>query len=243
MTGALTQRGDLPQSLALALALHLAGLLLAGVIRDPTPPSLVPPRATRVSVHLKAVPQQAPEVTARPHVEMPSAVQLPSPVAAPPAAPPAPEWSRLPLPAARERVTPARSVTPPPPAAVAPARLAAVPSVEPETIGDLLPQTRIGSEAIDGDFDVAPRQRQTIRPVYPRESRERGESGIVVAMAHVTADGRVARVEITRSSGYPALDRAARNALLAARFSPARRGNTAVPARVSVPFEFKLTER
>ena len=50
---------------ALALALHLAGLLLAGMIRDPTPPSLVPPRATRVSVHLKAVPQQAPEVTAR----------------------------------------------------------------------------------------------------------------------------------------------------------------------------------
>jgi protein TonB len=231
LTGALTQRGDLPQSLALALALHLAGLLLAGVIRDPTPPSLVPPRATRVSVHLKAVPQQAPEVTARPHVEMPSAVQLPSPVAAPP------------LPAARERVAPARSVTPPPPAAVAPARLAAVPSVEPETIGDLLPQARIGSEAIDGDFDVAPRQRQTIRPVYPRESRERGESGIVVAMAHVTADGRVARVEITRSSGYPALDRAARNALLAARFSPARRGNTTVPARVRIPFEFKLTER
>ena len=238
MTGALARRGDLPAGLALAVALHLAGLLLLGGISAGTPPALVPPRATRVAVRLKASPTT---VVARPRPAAPAVTARPRPPAALPA-PREPEWSRVvapPLPAAMARVAPVPAAQPPIPSFAA-APLAAVPSVEAASPAERLPEARIDAEALDGDFDVAPRPRQTIRPVYPLEARQRGESGRVVAVVHVTDRGRVARVEIAEGSGHAALDRAARAALLAARFDPARRGAAAVPARVRLTIIFEL---
>ena len=238
MISALARRGDLPAGLVLAVALHLAGLLLLGGFSAGTPPSLVPPRATRVAVRLKASPP--PAVAAQPRPAAPAVTSRPRPPAALPA-PREPDWSRLapPLPAATPRVAPVPVAQPPVPSFVA-AKLAAVPSVEVASPATQLPEARIDAEARDGDFDVAPRPRQTIRPVYPLEARQRGESGRVVAVVHVTDAGRVARVEIAEGSGHAALDRAARAALLAARFDPARRGAAAVPARVRLTIIFQL---
>jgi protein TonB len=95
-------------------------------------------------------------------------------------------------------------------------------------------------ELIDGDIDVAPRPRQAIRPVYPLGARQRGEAGRVVVVIHVSEQGRVEHVDLAQSSGYEALDQAARKALLAARFDPARRGETVVPARVRLTIIFQL---
>ena len=237
MTGALARRGDLPAGLALAVALHLAGLLLLGGISAGTPPALVPPRATRVAVRLKASPTT---VVARPRPAAPAVTARPRPPAALPA-PREPKWSRVapPLLATPAHVAPVPAAQPPIPSFAA-APLAAVPSVEAASPAERLPEARIDAEALDGDFDVAPRPRQTIRPVYPLEARQRGESGRVVAVVHVTDRGRVARVEIAEGSGHAALDRAARAALLAARFDPARRGAAAVPARVRLTIIFEL---
>ena len=239
MTGALTCRGDLPAGLALALALHLAGLLLLGGIQAGTSPSLVPPRARRVAVRLMPSPPPR-AVTAAPRLAQPYVTARPLPPAAPPA-PRAPMPSRVTPPDAPARAAGAPKAAPVPILPTPSRRLAAVPDgPERARPADLLPAVLADTEALDGDVDAAPRPRQTIHPVYPLESRQRGESGNVVAVVHVTDGGRVARVDIARSSGHTALDRAARAALLAARFDPARRGASAVPARVRLTIVFML---
>lgn len=79
-------------------------------------------------------------------------------------------------------------------------------------------------------------------PSYPERSRERGEEGRVVLRVEVGADGRVRDIAILQSSGFPRLDRAARDAVERWRFTPARRGNSAVADRVDVPIRFRQTD-
>lgn len=59
--------------------------------------------------------------------------------------------------------------------------------------------------------------------VYPVVSRRLGEQGEVLLGLHVLADGRIAEVEVRRSSGHPRLDRAAMDAARRWRLLPARR--------------------
>ena len=77
-------------------------------------------------------------------------------------------------------------------------------------------------------------------PVYPLLSRNRGESGKVLLLVQVTAQGAAAQVEIRQGSGFPRLDQAALNAVRNWRFVPARRGDEAVAASVVVPITFRL---
>jgi protein TonB len=95
---------------------------------------------------------------------------------------------------------------------------------------------------LDGDHDVAPRPRQAIRPVYPYGARQRSESGRVVLELRISAEGRVETVHFAASSGYEALDHAAREAVRAARFEPARRGAEPVASRVRMTIIFQLKE-
>jgi periplasmic protein TonB len=234
--GMLTRSGDLPTGAGLAAALHLAALLLLGGVQAGSPPSLAPPRATRVSIHLNA--RQPPQTSPAP--AHPSVTRVPrSPLAMLPAEPPAPrrvEQPRLTEPAA-QRIA---RLEPPRPRRPQGQRLEAPPPDNTERVQELLPAVRLDAAELDGDVDAAPRPRQAIRPVYPLEARRRGESGRVVAVVHVTDGGRVARVEIAESSGHAALDRSARAALLEACFEPARRGAASVPARVRLTIIFEL---
>ncbi|RQW28811.1 energy transducer TonB [Rhodobacteraceae bacterium CH30] len=79
-------------------------------------------------------------------------------------------------------------------------------------------------------------------PSYPERSRARGEEGRVVLRVEVGADGRVRDIAVLHSSGFPRLDRAARDAVERWRFTPARRGNSAVADRVDVPIRFRQTD-
>ena len=72
-------------------------------------------------------------------------------------------------------------------------------------------------------------------PVYPRESRLRGEEGTVVVEVIVDADGTPARYRVIDDAGYPRLARAALAAMRKARFRPA-----AAAYRVTKPFKFTL---
>lgn len=89
-------------------------------------------------------------------------------------------------------------------------------------------------------INAPPRPLRTIRPVYPRGARRRGEQGEVELEVSVGADGEVESVTVVRSSGFAELDVAAVQASRKARFTPARSGNAAVSSRVRLPFNFKL---
>lgn len=77
-------------------------------------------------------------------------------------------------------------------------------------------------------------------PSYPPLARKAGQHGTVVLRLRVGADGRVDAVEIARSSGTPALDRAARDAVARWSFSPAKLGDRAVEAWAIVPISFAI---
>ena len=80
-----------------------------------------------------------------------------------------------------------------------------------------------------------------IRPSYPRESREKGEEGKVVLDVVVSVEGRAEKVTIVESSGFERLDEAAKKAIGAARFWPARtEDGEATAAVLRIPLVFKL---
>ena len=62
----------------------------------------------------------------------------------------------------------------------------------------------------------------------------------MLLLVQVGETGRVTAVEVSQSSGSGRLDRAAREAVRAWRFEPARRGSIAVAAAVEVPIVFRL---
>jgi protein TonB len=77
-------------------------------------------------------------------------------------------------------------------------------------------------------------------PPYPPVSRRLGEQGTVQLRVQVSPEGRAARVEVQRSSGFPRLDEAAAAAVREWRFVPARRGDAPIEAAVIVPIVFRL---
>ena len=80
------------------------------------------------------------------------------------------------------------------------------------------------------------------RPAYPPLSRRLGEEGKVMLRVRVAADGHALTVDVDKSSNFPRLDEAARQAVSRWRFVPARRGDEAVEASVIVPMVFRLDE-
>jgi periplasmic protein TonB len=71
-------------------------------------------------------------------------------------------------------------------------------------------------------------------------SRRYGEQGTVTLRVMVRADGRAGQVEVRRSSGFPMLDDAAREAVQDWRFNPATRDGKPVPEWYLVPVTFTL---
>ena len=77
-------------------------------------------------------------------------------------------------------------------------------------------------------------------PDYPPSAVLRGEQGAVELLIHVGPDGRAQAVDVLRSSGYAALDRAARQAVLSWHFLPALKHGVAVPAAMPLRVVFDL---
>ena len=75
-------------------------------------------------------------------------------------------------------------------------------------------------------------------PVYPRESSRRREHGTVVLRVLVDSQGKPARIQVERSSGYERLDIAARQAVEKALFQPHEVNGVAQAAQVLIPIEF-----
>jgi protein TonB len=79
---------------------------------------------------------------------------------------------------------------------------------------------------------------RTVPPVYPRESQRRREYGTVLLRVLVDEQGRPARVQVERSSGYQRLDVAARTAVEKFLFRPHEVNGVARTAQVLIPIGF-----
>jgi len=79
------------------------------------------------------------------------------------------------------------------------------------------------------------------KPPYPISSRENGEQGAVMLYACITDHGKVDRVALVQSSGYPALDRSALNTVRHWSFRPAQESGKSIPMCYRLPIRFLLS--
>lgn len=107
--------------------------------------------------------------------------------------------------------------------------------------------SRMLTDAAPYDVDPVPLVRP--RPIsgprgadrYPNESIKARESGTVVINICVSQAGRVDSVEMTRSSGFPRLDKVAVGIASEYRFQPATRQGHPVAACAAYSIAFKVT--
>jgi len=107
----------------------------------------------------------------------------------------------------------------------------------------------LGSGAGDGKHGgqyranlTQPRYRETPRPNYPESARRKGREGTVLLRVLVNEEGRAKAIEINKSSGDDALDRAAQEAIQGWRFIPARYGEKVVESWIRIPVDFRLAD-
>ena len=79
------------------------------------------------------------------------------------------------------------------------------------------------------------------KPHYPISSRENGEQGAMMLYACITDHGKVERVDLAQSSGYPALDRSALNTIRHWSFRPAQESGKSIPMCYRLPIRFLLS--
>ena len=138
----------------------------------------------------RAIQHQPLDVRTIEEVKPPDALPPPPPPpsiqAPPPPFIPAPEIIIATQPSAAPPVAVATTAAPPAPVAVAPAPAAPPQRVQP-------------------DIDM----RHSSDPLYPAESRRRGEQGLVVLLVLVETDGQPSEIKLEQSSGHDRLDQAA----------------------------------
>jgi protein TonB len=75
-------------------------------------------------------------------------------------------------------------------------------------------------------------------PQYPAQSRRLGEQGTVKWRVLIGTDGKASQPELVQSSGFTRLDEAAKQAVLAWRYVPGKRGGVAEPMTAIIPLSF-----
>ena len=151
---------------------------------------------------------------ARHEVPAPKPIELPPEVRPEKALPPDPSDYKFPEPKVETKIQPPQpSQTPQPsqPSSLSQARVAA-----------------------------PPRPRRAIRPEYPKGARLRGEQGNVILEIEIGADGVCVAAKVAVSCGFAELDAAAVKAALAARFVPAKAGNSPVSSVARLTLSFRL---
>jgi protein TonB len=186
-------------------------------------------------------------------VQLLEAVLAPPRLAEPPRLAPAPPAPPLPV---RRAAPPPRPVTrvqrhpaaraqppaPPPPLATAPIAppapdapsvpITAAPAPAPAPAPARAPVAKIEAPISNADYLQNP------QPEWPRQSQRLGEHGVVMLRVLIGVDGRAHQVEIARSSGYPRLDNASRDAVLQWRFVPGKRGGVPEEMWYQVPIRW-----
>ena len=76
--------------------------------------------------------------------------------------------------------------------------------------------------------------------LYPEELWDAGAEGTTLLRLYVLSNGSADSAQVSRSSGFPALDRAAMEGSASLRFTPARHRGQPVGAWVRLPVHFRL---
>ncbi len=220
-----------PASAAAAIALATAAFSSFQFLAvAPPPPAPMPALTPALTVVTLA--NLTPPAPAAP-VERPKDVEsVPSPPVAPRiVAPPAIVVTQAAAPA----ITVAEAPAPPVPTAAGPSAGATEPAPGPSA----------PSPAPAEGGDLSSRMISARPPTYPTESRRLREQGTVTLSVLLATDGRVERLSIARSSGFPRLDRAASVAVRHWRWSPTTRDGqpVLVQGNVVIPFVLRLPER
>lgn len=121
------------------------------------------------------------------------------------------------------RALPGIPVPPAPPA----------PSTAPPTSAAAIPVTKGGPPLV---MQVTP------KPSYPDASRMAGEEGTVRLKVTFHTNGAPQFISVDESSGYPALDKAATDAMKEARIEPYVQGGKPTPFTVIIPIRFQLVQ-
>jgi protein TonB len=231
-------RSRLQHAGLLSAALH--GALLAGLLLSFRHASHVrEPPDQEAAVELVMIENKGPNVTTTAPPPPSPEVAVPTP---PPPPPPPPDKAQ-----ADEAVPP---VPPPPPPAAAP------PSVpRPQIATPPVPQAQeapqISLGGTDSDTNAIATGPNLIPasvdtkfhnkdPIYPLEASIRGERGAVTLLIHVSPEGLASDVDIAQSSGYTALDKAARDAVLKWHFLPAVRDGRPIEFEMPLRVVFRL---
>lgn len=154
---------------------------------------------------------------ARHEVPAPKPIELPPEVRPEKALPPDPSDYKIPEPKVETKIQPPQPTQTPQPSQ---------PS-QPSSLS----QARV---------DAPPRPRRAIRPEYPKGARLRGEQGNVILEIEIGADGVCVAAKVAVSCGFAELDAAAVKAALAARFVPAKAGNSPVSSVARLTLSFRL---
>ena len=154
---------------------------------------------------------------ARHEVPAPKPIELPPEVRPEKASPPDPSDYKFPEPKVETKIQPPQPTQTPQPSQ---------PS-QPSSLS----QARV---------DAPPRPRRAIRPEYPKGARLRGEQGNVILEIEIGADGVCVAAKVAVSCGFAELDAAAVKAALAARFVPAKAGNSPVSSVARLTLSFRL---
>ena len=96
------------------------------------------------------------------------------------------------------------------------------------------------SVAKRGAKNILPDYLNNPPPTYPESSRLAREQGVVLVHAVVDSSGSVSRVSLAASSGHPALDRAALEAVARWKFQPAALAGCPMASEIAVPVRFEL---
>lgn len=140
---------------------------------------------------------------------------------------------------ATDRVRPG-AASAPLPARAAPVAQAAAPAPDaaaPTSAGN----SPVGSPATPGTVaagDGPPAPIHSPPPAFPPAAMRNGDSGTVVLLVRVGADGLPGKIEVATTSRSRALDRAAVEAVEQWRFRPARRDGQPVAGDVRLPISF-----
>lgn len=95
-------------------------------------------------------------------------------------------------------------------------------------------------------YDVAPRLKNRAEVLamlereYPGSLRAAGIAGTVLLWIYIDEQGRVREARVAQSSGYAALDRAARDVASRMEFTPAMNRDRVTPVWLSQPIDFTL---
>ena len=210
----------------------------------PEPPAAVPPLAALLPPPLPnrtpeaTLPPPPPEAPPPPNPAAPEALAEAEPLPVPPPQPPPPPQQQ-----AQPRPQPQPQPRPRPAPARPPAQAAAPPAPPPAGALGPVPLTQGGAPVLGAV--TPPGLAEGIRnpdPEYPAASQARGEQGVVTVLLRITPGGSVEEVEVVRSSGYAALDEAAKRAVQRWRFRPAMRDGLAIPGSIRTAIHFRLRQ-